>query len=129
MKFPFQQDEPRDDFHGLGAFLIGIGPACYLIHVRSDAGKLADAFFFQWRLPQPIVESALPEEVGNSLPLSESLALNELFFVGRNAHFYPRAAPFFVLFHVFSVSGFQGFEGGTLASPVGGGRGACTHNG
>ena len=129
MKFAFQKDEPRDDFHGLGAFLIGIGPACYLIHVRSDAGKLTDAFFFQWRLPQPKVESALPEEVGNGLPLRGCLALDELFFVGRDAHFYPRAAPFLILFHVVSASGFQGFEGGTLASPVGGGRGACTHNG
>ena len=129
MKFPFQHDEPRDDFHGLGAFLIGIGPACYLIHVRSDAGKLPDAIFFQWRLSQPIVESSLPEEVGNGLPLCGCLALDEPFFVGRDAHFYLRTAPFLILFHVFFASGFQGFEGGTLASPVGGGRGACTHNG
>ena len=40
-----------------------IGPAGKLVEVRADAGELPDALFLQRRLPQPVVQGTLADEI------------------------------------------------------------------
>lgn len=95
-----------------------VGPPGKLVQVRADAGELADALLFQRRLPQAVVQGALPDEVGYGLALGCGLGGDDCFFIGRDAQLYPCRAGVLLRLHGVGLFAFAGVEGAQpLASP------------
>jgi hypothetical protein len=94
-----------------------VHPPRKLVQVRADAGKLADALFFQRGLPQPVVQGALPDEVRHGLALSVRLGGDGFLFRRGDAQLYPgrailsRHCGFSFRLHGFCLSAFSGGEG------------------
>ena len=107
-QFPLQADQGDQHVYNLGTALVDVHPPRKLVQIHADAGKLADVFLFQRRLPKAIIQGALPDEIRHGLALAGGLGVDGLFLSRGDAQLDPGRAG--VLLRLHGVTGLCAFS-------------------